>query len=148
GAVASGGVDTLTAPAATEPAELRHLLLELGGALTMTGDAVSEIEAQLRSIAAAYGFPEARISVFPTLLMVGLGAGGGGGGGGQAGRVACASSTASASCGWIRRRPSSGSPSRSPAPRSTRPRRARRWRVSSPARRASGSSRASPRTAC
>jgi uncharacterized membrane protein YjjP (DUF1212 family) len=36
----------------------------------MTGDAVSEVQAQLRAIAAAHGFERARVSVFPTLLIV------------------------------------------------------------------------------
>jgi uncharacterized membrane protein YjjP (DUF1212 family) len=36
----------------------------------MTGDAVSEIQERLRAIAAAYGWERARISVFPTLLIV------------------------------------------------------------------------------
>jgi uncharacterized membrane protein YjjP (DUF1212 family) len=73
--IASDGVETLATGAETDPAEVRQLLLELGVALTMTGDAVSEIQGQLRSIATGYGFPGARISVFPTLLIVGLGDG-------------------------------------------------------------------------
>ena len=44
----------------------------MGAALTMSGDAVSLIQDRLRSIAAAYGHPRARISLFPTLLMVAL----------------------------------------------------------------------------
>jgi uncharacterized membrane protein YjjP (DUF1212 family) len=55
-----------------DAAELRRLLLGLGAALTMTGDAVSEIQGQLRSIAAAYGYPRARIAVFPTVLIVAI----------------------------------------------------------------------------
>jgi hypothetical protein len=38
----------------------------------MSGDAVSLIQDRLRRIAAAYGFPDARISLFPTLLLVAL----------------------------------------------------------------------------
>jgi uncharacterized membrane protein YjjP (DUF1212 family) len=38
----------------------------------MTGDAVSEIQATLRGVAGGYGFPHARISAFPTVLIVGL----------------------------------------------------------------------------
>ena len=56
-------------------AEVRRLLLRLGVALTMTGDAVSEIQGQLRSIAAAYGYPRARVAVFPTVLIVAVGGG-------------------------------------------------------------------------
>jgi uncharacterized membrane protein YjjP (DUF1212 family) len=55
--------------------EVQALLLGLGAALTMTGDAVSEVEGQLRAIAAAYGHPGARISVLPTTLIVALGDG-------------------------------------------------------------------------
>ena len=41
----------------------------------MSNDAVSLIQERLRSIAAAYGYPQARISLFPTLLIVALGNG-------------------------------------------------------------------------
>jgi uncharacterized membrane protein YjjP (DUF1212 family) len=41
-------------------------------ALTTTGDAVAEIQQRLRAVAAAYGWEQARISVFPTLLVVAL----------------------------------------------------------------------------
>ena len=54
----------------SDPPALEALLLELGVALTMTGDAISEIQTQLRAIASAHGFEHARISVFPTLLIV------------------------------------------------------------------------------
>ena len=56
-------------------ADVRRLLLRLGVALTMTGDAVSEIQGQLRSIATAYGHPRARVAVFPTVLIVAVGEG-------------------------------------------------------------------------
>jgi len=46
------------------------MLLSLGVALTMTGDAVSEVQARLAAIAAAHGYERARISVFPTLLII------------------------------------------------------------------------------
>jgi len=59
-----------------DAADVRRLLLRLGVALTMTGDAVSEIQGQLRSIAAAYGYPRARVAVFPTVLLVAVGGGG------------------------------------------------------------------------
>jgi hypothetical protein len=49
---------------------VQRLLLALGEALTVTGDAVSEIQRPLRTIAAAHGYPRARISVFPTLPIV------------------------------------------------------------------------------
>ncbi len=44
----------------------------MGAALTMSGDAVSLIQDRLRSIASAYGYPHARISLSPTLLIVAL----------------------------------------------------------------------------
>jgi uncharacterized membrane protein YjjP (DUF1212 family) len=56
-------------------ADVRRLLLRLGVALTMSGDAVSEIQGHLRSIATAYGHPRARVAVFPTVLIVAIGEG-------------------------------------------------------------------------
>jgi uncharacterized membrane protein YjjP (DUF1212 family) len=53
-------------------ADVTALLLASGVALTMTGDAVSEIQRRLRSIAAAYGYGHAHISVLPTFLLVRL----------------------------------------------------------------------------
>jgi uncharacterized membrane protein YjjP (DUF1212 family) len=53
-------------------ADVSALLLAAGVALTMTGDAVSEIQRRLRSIAAAYGYGDAHISVLPTFLLVRL----------------------------------------------------------------------------
>jgi uncharacterized membrane protein YjjP (DUF1212 family) len=47
-------------------------MLRLGVALTMTGDAVTEVQAHLRGIAASYGYQGAHISVLPTLLIVSL----------------------------------------------------------------------------
>jgi uncharacterized membrane protein YjjP (DUF1212 family) len=58
-----------------DPAALRRLLLRLGAALAMTGDAVSEVQGHLRSVAATYGYAHAHIAVFPTLLIVALGRG-------------------------------------------------------------------------
>jgi uncharacterized membrane protein YjjP (DUF1212 family) len=54
------------------PAEVQALLLRVGAALTMTGDAVSLVQERLRAIAAAYGYPRAEVSVLPTLLMITL----------------------------------------------------------------------------
>ena len=48
------------------------MLLALGVALTMTGDAVSEVQHRLGAIAEAYGYSRARISVLPTMLIVAL----------------------------------------------------------------------------
>jgi uncharacterized membrane protein YjjP (DUF1212 family) len=66
--------DAPASATSADPAEVRALLLGLGVALTMTGDAVSEVQAQLRDIADAYGYERARVAVFPTLLIVALGA--------------------------------------------------------------------------
>src|SRR3954452_15661031 len=63
-----------TAPQrAADATDVQGFLLELGVAMTMTGDAVSEIQGWLRGIAHAYGYPQARISAGPTLLIVTLG---------------------------------------------------------------------------
>jgi len=51
---------------------VQSLILTLGVALTMTGDAVIEIQRRPRATAAAYGYDNAAISVLPTLLVVSL----------------------------------------------------------------------------
>ena len=58
---------------AADGGDIEPLLLELGRALTMTGDAVSEIESHLRTVAAAYGHPDAIVAVLPTALIVAVG---------------------------------------------------------------------------
>jgi uncharacterized membrane protein YjjP (DUF1212 family) len=65
---------SVTEPDATaaDAAQVRRLLLGLGVALTMTGDAVSEVQGHLRAVAAAYGYERARIAVLPTMLIVSL----------------------------------------------------------------------------
>jgi uncharacterized membrane protein YjjP (DUF1212 family) len=68
-------MSTVSAEPVAETGDVQRLLLAIGVALTMTGDAVSEIQGQLQSIARAYGYEHAHISVFPTLLMVALEAG-------------------------------------------------------------------------
>jgi uncharacterized membrane protein YjjP (DUF1212 family) len=50
----------------------RALLLALGAALTMTGDAVSEVEEQLRAVARRHGYPDAHVVVLPTVVIVAL----------------------------------------------------------------------------
>jgi uncharacterized membrane protein YjjP (DUF1212 family) len=65
---------TTTGPSATAR-DVQALLLGMGSALAMGGDAVGLVEERLRSIAAAYGFADVRISVLPTLLIVALGDG-------------------------------------------------------------------------
>lgn len=59
-------------PTKADAEQVEAFLLRLGVALTMTGDAVSEIQVLLRGIAATYGYDHANISVFPTLLVVAL----------------------------------------------------------------------------
>lgn len=67
---------TVTNPPRDDPAadaaEVQAFMLSLGVALSMTGDAVSEIQEHLRSIAAGYGYQDAHVSVLPTLVMVAL----------------------------------------------------------------------------
>lgn len=58
--------------AVADPEHVEALMLALGAALTSTGDAVSEVQGHLRSIAATYGYGRAHVSVFPTVLMVAL----------------------------------------------------------------------------
>ena len=57
---------------AADAAEVRALLLNLGVALAMSGDAVSLIQDRLQAIAAVNGYEHARISVLPTLLVIAL----------------------------------------------------------------------------
>lgn len=45
-------------------------LLELGKSLLATGDAVSDIEVRLRDAAKAYGQPDARVMVLPTVVAI------------------------------------------------------------------------------
>src|SRR5689334_8329885 len=51
---------------------LLEFLLFLGSGLTAAGEAVNQIEDHLRAVAAAYGAPDARVSVLPTYLVVAL----------------------------------------------------------------------------
>lgn len=55
-------------------APLHAFLLDLGGALTLAGAAVSETQERLLRVAAANGATEARVLVFPTALIVSTGA--------------------------------------------------------------------------
>jgi uncharacterized membrane protein YjjP (DUF1212 family) len=59
-------------PAALKLRELEEFLLYLGSALSAAGEAVNHIEEHLRGVAAAYGAPDARVSVLPTYLVVAL----------------------------------------------------------------------------
>ncbi|BAL87033.1 hypothetical protein AMIS_18130 [Actinoplanes missouriensis 431] len=61
----------MTKPTTSEK-ELLEFLLYLGSGLTAAGEAVTQIQDRLQRVGAAYGAPQARISVFPTLLVVSL----------------------------------------------------------------------------
>lgn len=51
-------------------ADVFAFLLELGKSLLLTGDAVSDIELRLVQVANAYGHPDARVAVLPTVVAV------------------------------------------------------------------------------
>ncbi|PRY30862.1 uncharacterized membrane protein YjjP (DUF1212 family) [Pseudosporangium ferrugineum] len=55
-----------------EAEDLQQFLLFLGSALTAAGEAVNRIEERLCRVAAAYGAPQARVSVLPTYVVVAL----------------------------------------------------------------------------
>lgn len=55
-----------------DPADVQQFVLLLGSALTASGEAVHQIQDRLQGVAAAYGFPRARIGVLPTLAVVSL----------------------------------------------------------------------------
>ncbi|GIF19984.1 uncharacterized membrane protein YjjP (DUF1212 family)/uncharacterized membrane protein YjjB (DUF3815 family) [Actinoplanes tereljensis] len=59
-------------PSGDDERRLLEFLLFLGSALTAAGEAVNQIEDHLRAVAAAYGAPDARVSVLPTYLVVAL----------------------------------------------------------------------------
>jgi uncharacterized membrane protein YjjP (DUF1212 family) len=65
-------VTVATDRAVGEAEDLQQFLLFLGSALTAAGEAVNRIEESLRRVAAAYGAPDARVSVLPTYLVVAL----------------------------------------------------------------------------
>ena len=58
--------------AVADEAEVENLLLALGVALTITADAVSEVQNRLLSVATAYGYPQAEIVVLPTFLFISI----------------------------------------------------------------------------
>ena len=57
------------------PASSRQFLVHLGAALNAVGDPVYSIQERLRRVAIAYGVTDARISAFPTSMLVSLGGG-------------------------------------------------------------------------
>jgi len=57
----------------TEDEDVFAFLLELGKALLATGDAVSDIESRLVGAAKAYGQPQARVMVLPTVVTIAAG---------------------------------------------------------------------------
>ncbi len=68
-AISDGSASTpsVRAPSA---ADVFAFLLELGKALLATGDAVSDIELRLAAAAKAYGQPDARVMVLPTVVAI------------------------------------------------------------------------------
>ncbi len=64
-----------TGPAAARPSaeDVFAFLLALGKALLATGDAVSDIESHLVDAAKAYGQPQARVMVLPTVVAIAAG---------------------------------------------------------------------------
>jgi uncharacterized membrane protein YjjP (DUF1212 family) len=58
-----------------DPRELRKFLIGLGSAMTAAGDSVDDVELRLGRVAAAYGAPDATITVLPTYLVLALGPG-------------------------------------------------------------------------
>jgi uncharacterized membrane protein YjjP (DUF1212 family) len=62
-------------PVEPEREELRRFLLYLGSGLTAAGEAVNEVQERLHRVAAAYGVPNAVVSVLPTFVTVSLGPG-------------------------------------------------------------------------
>jgi uncharacterized membrane protein YjjP (DUF1212 family) len=59
-------------PTGAELDDLQQFLLVLGSALTAAGEAVNEIQENLRRVAVAYGFARARITILPTFSVVAL----------------------------------------------------------------------------
>lgn len=55
--------------------ELQEFLVGLGAALGAIGETVDAVELRLAAVARAYGRPDARVSVFPTSLLLTLGQG-------------------------------------------------------------------------
>ena len=69
GGVAGGAVDIGPIEDSKEGAQLVEALLLLGRLLLASGDAVSDINVQLRAAATAWGAPEAQFIVLPNLMM-------------------------------------------------------------------------------
>lgn len=60
---------------AAQPLELQTFVVRLGAAMNAAGEPVHTVEERLRRVAAAYGAHNARITAFPTYLMVAMGRG-------------------------------------------------------------------------
>ncbi len=65
-----------TSTPAVSDQELQEFLVGLGAALGAIGETVDAVELRLAAVARAYGRPDARVSVFPTSLLLTLGQGG------------------------------------------------------------------------
>jgi uncharacterized membrane protein YjjP (DUF1212 family) len=68
--------DPLTGEQRPAAAAVERLLLDLGGALLASGDAVADIQDHLQRIAHLYGYPRADIGVFPTMILISVEPGG------------------------------------------------------------------------
>ncbi|MET0910336.1 MAG: threonine/serine exporter family protein [Ilumatobacteraceae bacterium] len=58
-----------------DPRELQAFVVQLGAAMNAAGQPVDEVQRRLVAVARAYGADSARISAFPTSLMVSMGRG-------------------------------------------------------------------------
>jgi uncharacterized membrane protein YjjP (DUF1212 family) len=63
------------APSAQAQHELQVFIVGLGAALNAVGEPVYVVQERVQRVAAAYGVPSARITAFPTSLLVSLGGG-------------------------------------------------------------------------
>ena len=58
-----------------EPRDLQAFVAELGAALNAVGEPVYTVQERLSRVASAYGTQSARITAFPTFMMVSMGRG-------------------------------------------------------------------------
>jgi uncharacterized membrane protein YjjP (DUF1212 family) len=65
---------TIEAPSG-DPRAVEVFVIELGAALNAIGEPVYSVQHRLAEVARSYGAPDARVSAFPTYLMVTMGAG-------------------------------------------------------------------------
>jgi uncharacterized membrane protein YjjP (DUF1212 family) len=68
-----GDVTEVIEPGRNQLVELQTFIMQLGAALNATGEPVYSVQERLSNVARAYGADDARISAFPTYLMVTMG---------------------------------------------------------------------------